>query len=454
MNPIRHHPVVSKLVGILALCVILTLSLRLVTGLLEERAGRRDAAVAEITASWGRDQRIVGPFLVIPYLDSVGSREERSAVFLPETLMIEGELDPVRRHRGIYEAVVYSTRLRLSGRFAPPDLAALRTSRDRLDWSRARLALGVDDLRGAGSALSVSWNGNALPLEPGARLASLGGGVHAELPTITAEATEAPAEFTIDLELNGGGLLSFVPVGDQTEARLTSPWTDPGFVGALLPAKREIGPEGFSATWRSSYYGREYPRQWTSDFAAPSRETFAASAFGVELVEVVDSYRVIERATKYGLLFFALIFAAFFLCEIVAALRLHVVHYLLVGAALVLFYLALLSVSEITGFGVAYLTAAGASTLLIGLYGVSILHSGPRSLVITGALAGVYGFLFFVLRMQDYSLLAGTAALFAVLAVVMYLTRKIDWHGGAGAEPEPREPASGADDTPSPLPGL
>jgi inner membrane protein len=431
MNLLRQHPVVAKLTGILALAVILTLTLRLVTGLLEERARRRDTAVAEITGTWGRSQQITGPFLVVPYRDS----SVRLAVILPETLLVDGQLEPVKRHRGIYETVVYTTHLKLSGRFAPPDLAALGVAADGLAWDRAYLALGVDDLRGARSALTVRWDGQSLPLEPGARHPLLPAGVHALLPALSAGA--APAEFFLELDLNGSGRLAFTPVGDQTEVRLRSPWTDPGFTGALLPTRRELGPAGFEAVWQASYYGREYARQWTPDLASPAHDALARSAFGVELVEVVDAYRTVERATKYGLLFFVLIFAAFFLFEVLAALRLHVFHYLLVGAALVLFYLALLSISEFASFGAAYLAAAGASTLLISLYSVSILQGGARSLVIAGALAGVYGFLFFVLRMQDYSLLAGTAALFAVLALVMYLTRKIDWARDAGALPPP-----------------
>lgn len=437
MNLLHQHPVLAKLAGILALAVLLTLPLRLITGLLEERASRRDAAVAEITETWGRAQQITGPFLVVPYRDDVLANRvpARLAVFLPETLRVEGQLDPVRRHRGIYEAVVYSAALTISGRFTPPDPAALGLAGERLAWDRAYLALGVDDLRGARSALTVRWAGRELPLEPGARHDLLPAGVHAALPALE-PATSGPLEFSLALDLNGSGRLAFAPVGAATEVRLRSAWTDPGFTGAILPAERTLTEAGFEATWRASYYGREYPRQWTSEIASPARDHLARSAFGVELVNLIDAYRVVERATKYGLLFFVLIFAAFFLFEVLAALRLHAFHYILVGAALVLFYLALLSVSEFARFGVAYLVAASASTVLIALYSVSILRSGARSLVVTGALGAIYGFLFFVLRMQDYSLLAGTAALFAVLALTMYLTRKIDWHREAVAAEE------------------
>jgi inner membrane protein len=281
----------------------------------------------------------------------------------------------------------------------------------------------------------VNWNGQARAFAPGARHPLLPAGVHAPLPPLSADA--APGEFSLDLALNGSGVLAFTPVGRQTDVTLRSTWADPGFTGALLPSERKLGPEGFDAAWRVSYYAREYAQQWAGDTAAPSRETLAGSAFGVGLVDVVDTYRIVERASKYGLLFIALLFTAFFLFEVLAALRLHVVHYTLVGAALVLFYLGLLSLSEFIPFASSYLAAALASTLLITLYSVSILRGGRRALVIAAALGGIYGFLYFVLQMQDQSLLAGTAALFAVLGLVMFATRKLDWGQNTPATPPP-----------------
>ena len=449
--PSLHRPVsVFKLVGILVLVALLQLPLWLINGLLAERAARRDAALAEITDTWGRSQQITGPFLVVPYRAFAATTREtlvngrlvqtteqrpgdKLAVFLPEQLAINGELEPTRRHRGIYEAVVYSARLKLTGRFATPDLSTLGLPASDFAWDRAYLALGVDDLRGAREAIVVKWNGQARACEPGTLHPLLPAGVHATLPAIAPG--EAPGEFSLELTLNGSGRLAFTPVGRQTDVTLRSPWTDPSFTGSLLPARREIGAAGFDAAWQASYYGREYAQQWTEERAAPQREVLLRSAFGVELVNLIDTYRVVERASKYGLLFITLLFTAFFLFEVLAALRLHVVHYTLVGAALVLFYLGLLSLSEFVPFAAAYVGAALASTLLITLYSVSILRSGARSLVIGAALAGIYGFLFFVLQMQDYALLAGTAALFAVLALVMYATRKIDWNPAAPAAP-------------------
>jgi inner membrane protein len=279
--------------------------------------------------------------------------------------------------------------------------------------------------------LKLAWDGQSLPLTPGTRIDGLRAGLHADLSAAgnTGAAPNAPHSFSVEFTLNGSGTLAFAPLAVQTSVRLKSPWADPSFTGAFLPTEREVTPAGFSALWKIPYYGRDYSQQWTclAEQATIDTDKIEHSCFGVDLVTPVDSYRSVERATKHGALFITLLFTAFFLFEVLASLRLHTLHYLLVGAALCLFYLGLLSLSEFIAFGAAYLAAATASTLLIGLYCRSILRSGTRSLLITAALTGIYGFLYFVLQMQDYALLAGTAALFTVLAVVMYATRKVDW---------------------------
>jgi inner membrane protein len=149
--------------------------------------------------------------------------------------------------------------------------------------------------------------------------------------------------------------------------------------------------------------------------------------------DVFEGYRMVERSLKHGVLVLALVFAAFFLFEVVAGLRLHAVHYILVGAALCLFYLALLAMGEVTTPGTAYVTAAVASSTLITCYSAAILRTWIRATMIAGLLAAVHGALFVVLRMEDFALLAGTGALFAALSAIMYFTRKVDWHAEDGA---------------------
>ena len=436
-----------KLGGILVLVLLLQIPLFMIRGLLDERHERCAEAVREITETWGRTQTVVGPVLVVPYRAlrvveketlvngrTVHTTEERMgdayACFLPEELTVEGNIDPSKRHRGIYEAVVYTSRLKLSGHFVAPDLRPLGIAPEALQWSRAWIAFGISDLRGTRETLKLAWDGQSLPLIPGTQIEGLDAGLHADLSaTGNSGMINTPHTFSVEFMLNGSGSLAFAPLAVQTSVRLKSPWADPSFSGAFLPTEREITPSGFNAFWNIPYYGRDYSQQWSclSDQPSLNNDKVRPSCFGVDLVTPVDSYRAVERATKHGALFITLLFTAFFLFEVLAALRLHTLHYLLVGAALCLFYLGLLSLSEFIPFGIAYLAAAAASTLLIGLYCRSILHSGRRSLLITAALTGIYGFLFFVLQMQDYALLAGTGALFTVLAVLMYATRKVDW---------------------------
>ncbi|MNG09274.1 Inner membrane protein CreD [compost metagenome] len=128
------------------------------------------------------------------------------------------------------------------------------------------------------------------------------------------------------------------------------------------------------------------------------------------------------------MLFIALTFAGFFLFEILKNLSVHPIQYALVGAALALFYLLLLSLSEHLGFGLAYLLSAGACVLLIGFYLSHVLHSLLRAMGFALGLAVLYGMLYGLLSAEDYALLMGSLLLFGLLGVFMVLTRRLDWY--------------------------
>jgi inner membrane protein len=243
------------------------------------------------------------------------------------------------------------------------------------------------------------------------------------------------------VELNGSGSLGFVPLGRHSAVNLRSAWPDPSFTGAYLPERRSISEKGFEAEWNLSHLARSLPQRWcdADGDEDPKCHEFSNCSVGVSLAHSVDSYRTMDRALKHGILFLALVFTAFFVFEMTAARPLSPLHYALVGAALSLFYLALLALSEFIGFDLAYAASAGAATLLITLYSSAILHSGRRALLIFAGLAVVYGYLFFVLQMQDYALLAGTFALFTALAAIMWVTRRIR----AAGDTEPGTGSSG-----------
>ena len=437
----RRRALIFKLMGVAFIGLLLFIPLGMVKSTLNERSSRYHEAVRTITQTWGGAQRVGGPVLVVPYTYKTTALESRlvegrrvevnmdremrgEAFFLPERLAVEGNVTPSLRKRGIYETPVYAAKLVISGKFAAPvfDFPAVRGLEPQ--WEQARVCFMISDLRGAESDLTLNWGGASVALQPGARFSGMGAGVHAPVKW----ATGAGVEFSLRLTLNGSDALRFLPLGRQTEVKLVSTWTDPSFDGAYLPNERAVGLEGFNAEWRVSYYGRNFPQQWVEGGdGQPSVQKIEESCFGVSLMEPVNAYRTSERAIKYGVLFITLVFMTFFLFEAVCGLRLGALNYLLVGAALCLFYLGLLALAEFWAFGAAYALSAGASTVLIALYARRVLRGGRRAWLVGAMLGGVYGYLYFVLQMEDFALLAGTGALFAVLAAVMYATR--NWEG-------------------------
>ena len=442
----KRYRTIIKLVGVGLLILLLLIPLEMITGVLSDRLNRRNEAVADITSSWGKEQCIIGPVLMIPYLyrfktikevpGKDGKVEKREveetagawAYFLPETVNITGDVQTQMLHRGIYDAAVFRAQVTVAGKFAPPDFAYFKIDIKDVQWKDALLAIAVTDLRGTREALVLDWGGTKRPMLPGSQVPGYTTGATAILaldkPIINA------IEFSIPLDVNGSGGIFFAPFGVENETNLKSNWPDPGFRGAFLPADRSIRADGFDAKWKVSYYGRAYPQHWTSQTGNERFTTQAVSQsmFGAQFLSILDGYRYVERAIKYGVLFLVLVFTTFFLFEVTARQKIHPFQYLMVGAALCLFYLLLLSISEFIGFGAAYLIAAVVSTLLITWYCRFFLGGGVRTLVIGAGLASVYTFLYITLRQQDYALLMGAVALFIVLAIVMYVTRKVDWY--------------------------
>lgn len=440
MEPVKRRlksSMTVKLFVIGFLILLFLIPLGMVDSLVRERAQRREEAVAEVASTWGSSQILGGPVLVVPYLLHSKDEEGKAttwrsfASFLPDTLNVEGQILPERRSRGIFEAVVYRADLRWTGTFERPSFQEWRIPPEDVVWEDAYLTVGVPDMRGIRTALKLDWRGQELPLEPAGAEAGLwrSGLKVTKLPGLSEGNEGERYAFAFDLAVNGNAALQFLPLGKQTKVALKSDWPAPKFTGAFLPEERTVSGTGFSALWNLSYFGRSYPQQWRQDEAerVASAESLQGSAFGVELFLPVDIYQKTERSTKYGVLFLLLTFLTFFLYEVWNPFSLHPLQYLLVGAALCLFYLLLLSISEHAPFALAYLVAATATVLLIGGYSAAILRGRLRALVMTGVLGGLYGYLYVLLQLEDYALLLGAVGLFATLALVMYVTRRIDW---------------------------
>jgi len=443
---LKRCATIFKMAGVALLILLLLVPLTMIRSVLQERLGRRNEAVANITSSWGSDQTIIGPVLILPYRYTVkkwkeqpaaGGKIERveavstavaNACFLPATMKIDGTVDPTELHRGIYRAVVYSAKLELEGEFARPDFSNQRIEDKDILWEEALVAFVIPDLRGVKETLLLKWGTQSLPLLPGSKLRGFSSGIFARVAGLRESSGTIP--WKLGLTLRGSGGLAFAPVGIQNSVKLASSWSDPSFLGAFLPSERKITHEGFTANWQVSHYARNYAQQWTDQdgSGALTADSAQSSTFGVSLISGIDAYRNVERAIKYGVMFLALVFTAFFLFEVLSALRIHPFQYAIAGAAFCLFYLGLLSLSELITFGLAYLVAAVVTMSLICFYSAKVLRSGRRTFIIGGLLAAIYGFLYVSLQLQDYSLLFGTAGLFAVLGIVIFITRNIDWY--------------------------
>ncbi len=458
-----------KMLFLGALILLLLIPLAMIRGLVEEREQSRAYAEEETIRMWGGEQTLAGPVLVVPYLnrrvDAEGRIEETEelACFLPAELRIEGRVQPESRRRGIYEVTLYTTMLSITGTFPAPSFAGWRIPERDILWRKAVLAVEISGMRGVGRRVRLLWDRQPVDFSAGkAQMGVFGGQIQAPV-----QAAGGEHAFALELALRGGRSLSFLPLGEETRVSLDSSWESPSFSGSFLPAERSVGPEGFRARWTVLSLGRSYPQSWRSGDIRP--ETLKASSFGVELALPVDSYVKSLRSVKYGVLFVLLPFLTFFLFELFGRRRIHPMQYLLVGFAVCLFYLLLLSVSEHLGFEPAYLLAALATTALVAAYSGAVLSGWRRGAVLAALMGGAYLFLYVALRSEDYALLIGSLGLFLILAAVMLLTRRIDWYrlgrprpegpgeGGPGASeaagggPPPTQP--GGPTPPDPPPG-
>jgi inner membrane protein len=432
-----------KIGGICVLIALLHVPLAFVHGVLKERQGYQLAATNEIAGIWGRQQLVMGPVLAIPYQYKksvvkskvVNGRavqvEETeltgaTAYFLPEVLAVSGSIDPEVRHRGIYEAVVYSAKASFTGNFQPA-FAVAGIEAERIEWEKAQVQFGVSDLHGVRSVGPIQLNAGK---EYAFESVENDNGIWALKAKLDGLSPTSKLDFSFEMGFQGSECFEVTPVGKITTFLLSSPWSDPSFIGAYLPMKRDVGA-GFSAEWKTAPFSRGFPAAWTDRTVKldDMSQKITREGFGVRFAQPVNGYGVAERAQKYAMLFFVLVFAVFFLFEITAGVRIHPLQYAMVGAALCVFFLGFLALTEFWSVGPAYAVSAAACTLLVSSYAWSFLKTGSRTVVIGGGLGATYGYLFFVLKSQDYALLAGTLALFAALALVMFCTRKINWYG-------------------------
>lgn len=429
----------TKIAVLGGLIFILMIPVIMIDGVISERRYSRDEVVHEVTSSWGYNQKLIGPWIVVPYdyhwreTDKDGKvlvrKTTRYAWFLPESLDVTGKQTTEVRYRGIYKVPLFRAELNFSGGFSKPNLSAWAADPSDVQWDNCHLVFRVSDVRAVVSRTFLQWNEQNLEFQPGSgESAGNFPGIHVPL---NGSMFGDSNKFSFSLDLQGSDGLFFAPFGRDTRVVLTGNWPDPSFKGQWLPKERKITAEGFQAEWKIPFLGRNYPEKWVIGQGIENQ--IEATAFGLNLHVAIDEYRMAQRSVKYSILFLVLLFAVLWLFEVHAKIGVHPMNYLFVGAAVCLFYLLELSLAEHLGFDTAYLLASIMIILLVSGYCASVLASVARASVVAFVLALLYGYLHVVLVNQDYALLMGSLGLFVTLATVMYVTRKINWSGDSNS---------------------
>lgn len=437
------------IVGVLILLLLIPIAF--ITHLVDERKDRKAEVVREVSSKWATDQIVSGPYLLIPYKGAakvndkgvITGYEVDVLTLLPDQLNIEGEITPFSRHRSIFDVTVYQSALTIKGNFSAPGVPVQDMYLDG-----AKLMLGISDFRGIDEELAIVWDGRPIEMvaDDSWQMGKKSGYEEdydydykygrSDYKSISTHGLAAPVklskedlekghEFSIDLSLKGSQELNFVPLGKSTTVKLASSWETPSFIGAFLPDNpAEFTAEGFTAEWKVLYINRQYPQQWIG-----TSYNVDESIFGVKLLEKADSYAQTARSAKYAILFIALTLILYFFVEIFQKKRVHPLQYVMVGFALCLFYTLLLSISEYSTFGWAYLVASVATISLITLYTSSAFRSWKTAGIFGIVLTLLYTFIYVLVQLQDRALLYGSIGLFIILAALMYFSRKIDWYG-------------------------
>ena len=417
------------MLSVAVLALLLLIPAGLIQNLIREREYTQENAINEMTSVWGGEQMLVGPYLTVPFdapytvTNSDGTEEisyARNYLYvLPEFLNGAVDVQPETRKLGIYEAVVYRGEANMQGEFKLPDWTKAGVDPKYIHWDKVTLNVGISDLRGVEGAFDFEWNEASLPLSSGLVTNDIyWSGVHSSV----AIESQEELRFKFSTTLRGSRRFSVVPLGKQTTFSMVSPWAEPNFEGSFATTKYEPTAEGFSAHWEVSHLNRNYPQSWVGKKYTP-----ANYFFGTEFIKTVDNYSKSTRVAKYAILIIALTFMVFYFSELMKGAKVNALQYVLVGLALVLFYTLLLSFSEHIGFNAAYLVAALMTVLMEFFYARSVLGSTKLAAYVAATLTLLYSFIFILIQLKDFALLAGSLGLFVILAGIMFISRRIQW---------------------------
>ncbi len=450
--------VTIKLALIFGMLLAFLLPQFLIQGLVHERSHRLNEVTQNVAHQYGGNQLLTGPVLVIPYdthsevvvfdgkNNKTESRTERkTAYFLPEELAVESDVQVEELHKSIYEVPVFNSSSKLRTTFVKPDFSVWEIDEEDVHWNDAYLVVSISDQSGISGRPVADFQGASLPLQAGKKDAYfLSSGMH--LP-VTESWLESPDDITFHIDVRGTEALRFKSLAANSSLRMTSNWPHPNFEDGIsgirgqtivaydaagsgtsrgrLPDHREIMKDGsgFNARWNITQFNASMPMQWID-----TNQRLEGQHMGAGFVQLADHYDRTERSVKYMALIVGLVFLTFLISELLKGRKIHPFQYIMVGAAIAIFFLLLLALSEYAGFNLAYAIASIAVILLITLYSLSIFKNKSLAIMLGLLLTGLFVFLFVILQAAEYSLLMGAIGLFVILAAVMFFTRKINWY--------------------------
>jgi inner membrane protein len=421
--------------------LILLIPSEMVQSLIRDRETTRNEAISEIWRTWGDKQVLAGPVVSVPVVtlkslpNGTVESNTRFLHFLPENLSVSGDVVPVIRYRSIYEVVLYSGKLDVKGNFKPLVPKGLNVQAADIKWDKAYVTFGISDMKGVKENIDLAWNDSVFRMMPGVPVHDIiKGGV--SIPVVIDPAIDN--KFSFKLQLNGSRLLAFLPFASEMNVNITSSWANPSFEGAFIPAEKSVTKNGFTANWKILELNRNYGQFGFDNFISNGEEKpnemfandrispdNAAGGFGVNLIMPVDQYQRTTRAAKYGVLFVILTFVTFFFFELLRKKYVHPLQYLIVGFAIMLFYLLLLSFAEYLLFDLAYAISAVVVTLMVMLYAGAIFGNRKYGIIVGLILFMLYAYFYTLLQLQLYSLLFGSIGMAVMLSVIMLLTRNL-----------------------------
>lgn len=440
-----------KCLTLFVLGILLLIPLGMIENTIIERSAYREEAIRKIAANSAGTQTLIGPLIVIPveeifdeekivgegdtrHTTTIRKSRTHQVVVYPKRLALDGNLATERRAYGLHSVAVFELQGQLTGSFDPPaEMDFPRSGSNSVaKWGKARLVVGLSDSRGIVSEPRITLATQDIQPQLGTGMDKLKNGFQAAIP-FAVQGLGKPLPFKIELRLSGTESLGVIPVADQTTASLHSNWSAPSFTGGFLPRMRTVDDKGFRAQWSVSALAANVQQEVlkspvTADGTPVSGSVQDMNSFRVKLIDPVDIYRQAVRAIKYAILFIVLTFAAFFLFESIKSLAIHPIQYGLVGLAMALFFLLLVSLSEHIDFAWAYCTATAASVSLIVVYLAAVLGGWLRAFGFGAGLSLLFAALFGVLQSEQNALLLGSLLLFSVLASLMVATRRIDWY--------------------------